>query len=194
MTYSLTSGTARLACGLPVCQVIATGDGRASMNVVATSSDSSVVTASLSNGSKLDAHFTGGTPPTLRSLTSPFSLAAGTTFSWTGPALALVNGTTAVGQTIIWQAAGSGIAVQGSASAVTDANGIATKALSAGPLSEGQSATITACVNGTTQCVTFSAFGARPQYAMLQAVSGTPQHLAPTPRRHRPRSRSVCSI
>lgn len=178
VTYALTSGTATLPCGQPVCQVIATGDGRASMNVVATDSNPSVVTASLSNGSKLEAHFTGGTPPTLRSLTPQLSLAAGATFTWTVQALALTNGTPAVGQTVVWQAAGGGIAVLGSTSAVTDASGIATKTLSAGPLSEGQSGNITACVNGTTQCVTFSAFGARPQYAMLQAVSGTSQNLA----------------
>ncbi len=178
VTYSVTSGAATLACGLPVCQVVATGDGHASMNVVATSSNPSVVTASLCNGSTLEAHFTGGTPPTLRSLTPTLSLAAGATFTWTVQALALVNGTPAVGQTVTWQATGSGIAIMGSASAVTNSSGIATKTLSAGPLSEGQSATITACVNGTTQCVTYSAFGARPQYAMLQAVSGTSQHLA----------------
>lgn len=35
-----------------------------------------------------------------------------------------------------------------------------------------------ACVNGTTQCTTYSAFGARPQYAALQAVSGTAQHIS----------------
>ncbi len=46
--------------------------------------------------------------------------------------------------------------------------------------SEGQTATITACVNGTNQCVTYSAFGARSEYATLPAVDGTVQHLAGT--------------
>jgi hypothetical protein len=47
-----------------------------------------------------------------------------------------------------------------------------------GPLAEGQTASINACLNGTSQCVTFTAFGARPEYAALQAISGTSQSLA----------------
>jgi hypothetical protein len=33
-------------------------------------------------------------------------------------------------------------------------------------------------VNGTSQCTIYSAFGARPQYAALQPVSGTAQHIS----------------
>jgi hypothetical protein len=159
---------------------LATGDGIATMNVMAADSAPSVVTASLLNGSSLQAHFAGGTPPTLRSLTPQLSLAAGATFTWTVQAMALSSGIPAAGQTINWQSAGSGIAVSGSASAQTNSSGIAAKILTVGPLLEGQTATITACVNGTNQCVTYSAFGARPEYAMLQAVSGTEQHVAGT--------------
>jgi len=48
--YTVTSGTATLACGLPVCPVASTGDGRATMNVTAVGSATSIVTASLTNG------------------------------------------------------------------------------------------------------------------------------------------------
>ncbi len=178
--YTVSSGNAALACGLPVCRVVATGDGLATMNVVAADTMPAAVTASLSNGSSLQAHFAGGAPPTLRSLTPQLSLAAGARFTWTVQALALSNGTPAGGQTVTWQPPGSGIAVSGSASAQTNSNGIATKILSVGPLAEGQSAIITSCVNGTSQCVTYSAFGARPQYGMLQPVSGTTQHISGT--------------
>jgi hypothetical protein len=180
VTYSVTSGNARLACGLPVCSIVATGDGIATMNVVAADSAPSVVTASLLNGSSLQAHFAGGTPPTLRSLTPQLSLAAGATFTWTVQAMALNNGIPAAGQTINWQSACPGIAVSGSASAQTNSSGITAKILTVGPLSEGQTTTITGCVNGTNQCVTFTAFGARPEYATLQAVSGTEQHISDT--------------
>ena len=47
-----------------------------------------------------------------------------------------------------------------------------------GPLAEGQQVSSTACLNGTSQCVTFTAFGARPEYATLEAVSGTVQSLS----------------
>jgi hypothetical protein len=148
------------------------------MNVVATNATPAVVTAALSNGSNLQTHFIGGTPPALSSLTPRLSLAAGATFTWTVQALALSNGTAAPGQTIIWQSTGSGIAISGSASAQTNSSGIAAKTLLVGPLTQGQTATINACINGTNQCVTYTAFGARPQYATLQPVSGTAQYLA----------------
>ncbi len=57
MIYTVTSGTATLACGLPTCSVTATGDGRASMNVTAVDGTWSIVTASLTNGSSLQAQF-----------------------------------------------------------------------------------------------------------------------------------------
>lgn len=178
VSYTVTSGTAKLACGLPVCSVMATGDGRATMNVTAVDGTWSIVTASLTNGSSLQAQFGGGTPPTLAALQPQLSLAAGSSIQWTVQALALSGGLPASGQSVTWQTAGSGITVQGGATAATNASGIATMTLTAGPLSEGQTATINACLNGTSQCVTFTAFGARPEYAFLQAVSGTNQTLA----------------
>jgi hypothetical protein len=176
--YTVTGGTVTLSCGLPVCTVVATGDGRAIMNVTAVDGSPSVVTASLTNGSSLQAHFSGGTPPVLASLTPQLSLAAGATFSWTVRALVLNNGVPMGGQAVAWQTTGSGITPQGSAAAITTSSGIATKTLTVGPLTEGQQVTATACLNGTSQCVPFNAFGARPEYASLEAVSGTTQSLA----------------
>lgn len=178
VTYTVISGSAVLACGLPVCPVVATGDGLATMNVTAVDNKPSIVAASLLNGSSLQAHFAGGTPPVLSSLTPRLSLAAGATFTWTVQALVVSNGAPVAGQTVAWQASGPGIVAAGSTTALTNANGVATKTLTVGPLAEGQTATINACLNGTNQCVTFSAFGARPAYALLRAVSGTAQSIA----------------
>jgi hypothetical protein len=137
------------------------------------------VTASLTNGSSLQAHFTGGTPPVLASLTPQLSLAAGATFTWTVQALVLSAGKPAAGQTVAWTAtAGSAIATLGASSVQSNGSGIATATLTVGPLAEGQTATINACLNGTSQCVVYSAFGSRPEYASLVAVSGTAQTLA----------------
>ena len=178
VTYTVVSGSATLACGLPVCTVTASGDGRATMNTTAADSTWSVVTASLSNGSTVQAGFAGGAAATLTSLTPQLSLAAGAVFTWTVQALALSNGAPASGQSVIWQSAGSGISAQGAAAVLTNSSGIATRTLTVGPLAEGQTATINACLNGTNQCATFTAFGARPEYAVLQAVAGTTQSLA----------------
>ncbi|MGB0066050.1 MAG: IPT/TIG domain-containing protein [Terracidiphilus sp.] len=176
--YAVTSGTATLGCGLAVCSVVATGDGRATMTITANSSTWSTVTAALTNGSTVQAQFIGGTPPVLSSLTPQLSLAAGATFTWTVEALALNNGVPLSGQAVTWQNPASGIALPSPASAVTNSNGVAAKILIVGPLAEGQTATIQACVNGSNQCVTFTAFGARSEYATLQAISGTSQTLA----------------
>ena len=137
--YTVTSGTATLGCGLPVCSVTATGDGRATMNVTAVNGTWSIVTASLTNGSSLQAQFAGGTPPSLAVLTPQLSLAAGATFTWTVQALVLSNGVPVASQSVAWQTVpGSGITAQGSAAALTNSSGIATKTLTVGPLAEGQ--------------------------------------------------------
>jgi hypothetical protein len=177
--YTVTSGSATLACGLPVCSVTVAGDGRATMNVTAVNNSWSIVTASLTNGSSLEAQFVGGTPPTLAVLTPQLSLAAGATFTWTVQALVLSNGVPVANQSVAWQTVqGSGITAQGPTAALTNSSGIATNTLTAGPLAEGQTASINACLNGTSQCVAFTAYGARPEYALLEAVSGTSQSLA----------------
>jgi hypothetical protein len=178
VTYAVTSGAATLACGLPVCSLTASGDGLATMNVTAVDSSPSVVTASLTNGSSLQAHFVGGTGSTLTALTAQLSVAAGATVTWTVQALVLIKGLPASGQSVVWQSSGSGIAAESGASVLTGANGIATQTLTVGPLTEGQTGTINACLNGTSQCVAFTAFGARPEYATLEAVSGVSQSLA----------------
>ncbi|MDR3772099.1 MAG: Ig-like domain-containing protein [Terracidiphilus sp.] len=176
--YTLLSGNARLACGEPLCSVAATGDGRATMNLTAVDSTWSIVTASLVNGSSLQAQFAGGTPPLLAALTPRLSVAAGATVNWTVQALALKNGAPASGQAVGWQSTQAGIAAQSSSLDITDAAGIATQSLTVGPLAEGQLVSIDACLNGTSQCVAFSAVGARPEYGFLQAVSGATQTLS----------------
>jgi len=174
--YKVTSGTATLGCGQTTCTVTTTGDGRATLDVTAADSTWSTVTASLTNGSSLKAEFIGGTSPILSSLSPMLSLAAGATINWTAQALALNNSLPVSGQTVVWQTA-TGITAQ-TAAAITNANGIAAKSLTVGPLAEGQTVTSDACLNGTNQCVTYTAFGARPEYAILKAVSGTAQSLA----------------
>jgi hypothetical protein len=176
VTYTVTSGSALLACGYSSCAVTAAGDGLATENVTAVSSSSATVTASLANGASVSTTFTGGTAPTIASLTPELYLAAGATFSWTTQALVLSNGSAASGQTVTWQSATSGIALPGTVTATTNSSGIANKTLTVGPLTEGQTATVAACTNG--QCATFTAYGAAPETAQLRAVSGTSQSLA----------------
>jgi len=177
VTYKVTSGSATLGCGQSTCVVTSTGDGIATMAVSAVGTAAAVVTASLTNGASLQAHFTGGTPPTLSALTPTVFVAAGATVSWTAEALVLINGTPMSGQSVAWQTMG-GISTQGGGPATSNGGGIATSSLTVGPLGEGQQAVSAACVNGTSQCANFTANGSRPEYAYIEAVSGTDQSLS----------------
>jgi hypothetical protein len=151
------------------------------MNIFAVDTTPSVVTATLTNGSQLQAHFQGGTPPQLSALTPQLSLAAGATIAWPMQALALNHGVPMAGQAVAWQSvANSGISSAGSSAAITTGSGIATKTLTAGPLTEGQLSSVQACLNGTSQCVSFTALGARPEYATVQALSGASQSMSIT--------------
>ena len=97
---------------------------------------------------------------------------------WTVQALVMNNGQPAAGQSVFWQSGTSGLTAQNTAGAITNPSGLATRQLTVGPLAEGQVATISACLNGTSQCVTYTAMGARPEYASLQAVSGVSQSIS----------------
>ncbi len=180
VTYTVTSGAATLGCGQLSCAVTAAGDGSATMTVTATGSALAVVTASLTNGAELQAHFTGGTPPTLAALTPQLSVAAGASVAWPTQAIVLNNGTPVGGQAVAWQAAASGIAAATTAAVTTGTSGIATNTLNVGPLTEGQQVSSNACLNGTAQCVAFTALGARAEYATVEPVSGTSQSMAVT--------------
>jgi hypothetical protein len=147
------------------------------MDVTATAPGPAVVVAALSNGASLQAHFSGGTPPSLAALTPMLSLAAGATITWTTQAIALSNAAPAANQTVVWQS-NANMRPVGPPTAVSDKNGIATKSLTVGPLTPGQQVSASACLNGTNQCVSFVALGARPEYAYLEAISGTVQDLA----------------
>jgi hypothetical protein len=175
VVYTVTSGTATLSCGLPTCSITATGDGRASLNITAVDANPSIVTAALTNGASLQSHFSGGAPAVIAALTPSLSIAAGVTLPWTVQALVLNNGQPAAGQAVFWQSGTSGLTAQDTSGAITNPSGLATRQLTVGPLAEGQLATISACLNGTSQCVTYTALGARPEYASLQAVSGVSQ-------------------
>jgi len=179
ITYFVLSGTATLGCGSTTCAVTAGGDGLASMTLTAHDTSTAVVSASLSNGASLQAHFSGGTAPIIAALTPTLSVAAGATVNWTTQAIVLNSGTPMGGQSVAWQTtSGSGITAQDLTAALTNSSGIATKTLTIGPLAEGAQASATACVNGTSNCTPFTVTGARPEYAYLEPVSGTAQSLA----------------
>ena len=176
--YTVSSGTAALGCGSFACSVTTSGDGRATLSVAANSTSTAVVTASLTNGASVQAHFSGVVPPTISALTPTLYLAAGATVQWPVQALVLSGETPQAGQQVAWQ---STAFIQAPSSAVsTNSAGIASATLAVGPLAEGQAASSNACLNATSTCVAFNVFGSRPEFATLAAVSGTVQSIAAT--------------
>jgi len=176
--YSITSGVAALGCGSSICAVTTSGDGRATLSVTAISTSTAVVTAALTNGASVQAQFYGVTPPSLSALTPTLYLAAGATVQWPVQALVLSGGAPLAGQQVTWQSAAGIVAPTDAVS--TNAAGTAAATLTVGPLSEGQTATSTACLSGTSTCVVFNAFGSRPELATLAAISGTSQSIPVT--------------
>jgi len=88
----------------------------------------------------------------------------------------LSKGSPASGQTVTWQ---SSAGLQPPLStAITNSSGVAAKSLQVGPLSVDQQALASACLNGSNQCVSFTATGARPDLAYLESVAGTVQNIA----------------
>lgn len=177
VTFTVSSGTATLGCGKGNCPVVTAGDGTASMSVTANDATASVVLAALTNGASLQAHFSGGTAPVLTALNPTLSVAAGVSMNWVAEALVLSNGRPTSGQSVAWKA-GTGIQPADNSTVLTASTGVAAKALKVGVLNKGQLASTTACLNGTSQCVTYQALGARPEYAYVEAISGTVQSLS----------------
>jgi hypothetical protein len=164
-----------LGCGRSSCTVTTSGDGLATLEVTPISTALVVVTAAINNGSNVQAHFYGGVAPSLAALTPTLHVAAGATVSWPVEALALAGAAPAAGISVQWLS-GSGLTAPASALS-TDASGVASATLTAGPLAEGQTTASMACVVGTSNCVNFAALGSRPEFAYLEAVSGVSQSM-----------------
>jgi len=145
------------------------------MPVTATNTSIAVVTAALTNGASVQAHFFGGTPAALTALTPTLYLAAGATAQWPVQALIQSGGAPIAGQQVTWKSA-TGI-VAPAIPATTGSAGVATATLTVGSLAEGQTATSNACLSDGSTCAAFNAFGARPEFATLIAISGTNQSM-----------------
>jgi hypothetical protein len=177
VTFSLTQGAAALGCGKSTCSLTTAGDGTAGIPVTANSTDLAQITASLSSGSHVVAEFAGMQPPSLAALTPSLYLAMGATAEW--PVQAMVLNPAAApspGQSVTWSVAAQGLTLA-VAQSVSDAGGIATNQISAGPFSSSIGATVNVCLTGTSRCATFEVVPVHPQTAVLAAWSGTTQYI-----------------
>ena len=116
------------------CSIASTGDGIATINITAPAAGPSVVIASLSNGASLQAHFSGGTPPSLAALTPMLSVAAGVHRRLDHPGSRPDQRLTRSAAKPSPGKPSSIIRTNGSSTATTNSSGIAAKSLTVGPL------------------------------------------------------------
>ena len=177
ITFALTEGAAALGCAQSPCSVTTAGDGTATILVSPSSTALAQITASLANASSVVAEFTGTTPPSIAPLTPNLYVALGATVQWPTQAVVLNSaGVAQAGQTVTWTG-GLGTVV-GANQSISDANGVVSDQLSAGPFSVSTNATATACLAGTTTCAIFTVTPVHPETAALAAWSGTSQYIA----------------
>lgn len=183
VTFTVTEGTAALACGQSTCSVASGGDGLATMSISPNSASLTQVTASLSDGASVITEFTGSTPPAITALTPNLYIAIGATTQWSPQAEALSGSTPLAGQNITWSAANG--MTPSTITTATNANGIASPQLNIGPLAAGANVLLYACLPGNTTCAIFNVYSVHPEVAELTPVSGAGQTLSasesPTP-------------
>jgi hypothetical protein len=174
VTYSVTGGAATLGCGQSTCTATTAQNGNAAMMVSATSSALTQVTASLSNGASIQTEFSGAAPPAIGAITPDLYLAIGATIAWSPRALVLLNGAPAAGQSVTWTTSAGELNVPPGAT-LSAANGIATQAVTAGPMSAGDAASLNACVIASANCAAFTVFAVHVETAQLSPWSGLGQ-------------------
>ena len=175
VNFSITSGTAILACGQTICPVVTNAQGTAALSIAATTTSIATVKASLNNGSNVSVTFAGLSAPQLTALAPAIVVAAGGTVQWPVQALVLANNIPQSGQSVLWKSV-TGITAPTSPSS-TNTTGIASAVLNVTNLTANQSAVSQACLSGSSTCVQFTAMGSAPASATLSALSGASQEI-----------------
>ena len=178
VSFTVPSGSAALGCGAAVCTALSNGDGMVTMLVTPTAAEATQVSASLSNGAQpVVAEFDGGTAPQIAATNSLY-VAIGAQVSWTPVALVLNNAKALQGAAVNWSSStGAQVATAASSS---NAAGLASITVTAGPLVAGATANVYACEGGSNPCATFTIYAVHTELAGLLPVSGVGQSLAAT--------------
>jgi hypothetical protein len=176
--FSLTEGTAGLGCGQNVCSVVTAGDGTATVVVTPNSGVLAQITASLTSGSSVIAEFTGTAPPSIVALTPNLYVTMGATVEW--PVEAMVLNASAVpvaGQPVTWSGGSAGVSLT-SGQSPSSSGGLVSNQVGVGPFNVSTSATVSACLAGTTSCATFTVTPVDPETLVLAPWSGASQYIA----------------
>jgi hypothetical protein len=175
VSFAVVMGAAGLGCGSPVCQVMTNGDGVAGIVLTPETAAATQVQASLATGASILAEFDGGETPQITA-TNTLYIAGGAQVNWQPVALVLSAGQPVQAAAVQWSS-GAGVQV-GTAASTSNAAGLASTSVMAGPLDEGATATVTACESQSSACAGFSVYASHAEQAGLLPVSGVNQSLA----------------
>ena len=180
VTFAVTEGSAGLSCGAAICTVATNADGVATIAVTPDSMALAQITASLVNGAKVLAEFTGVPPSSLYALTPNLYVAIGGSTTWTPQALVLASGQPLAGGQVLWQTTSLGVTLGTQMATTTNSSGVATGQVSVGAQIGTNAGTVQACLVSTTTCVTFNVVPVHLETAAIQPVSGTAQSVDAT--------------
>ncbi|WP_446745583.1 IPT/TIG domain-containing protein [Silvibacterium acidisoli] len=184
VSYTVTQGQAALGCGQATCEITTAGDGTATVMVQATTAVLAQVTASLTNGARILAEFTGGVPPSISAVTPNLYVAIGGAATWQPQGLVLSHGAPAANEMVSWTSASSRITTLSNTS-TSGASGIVTQQVQVSSLAAGDVIPVNACLAESGSCAQFNVTAVHTETALLVPESGTnqeavlPQGLAP---------------
>ena len=176
VTFALPMGTAVLSCGSAPCTALTDGSGMATILVTPSGAQATQVSASLSNGASVMTEFDGGAAPQIAA-TNTLYIAGGAQVNWSPVAVILSNGRPVEGTQVQWSGS-NGAQVAASASATSNAAGLVSTTVMAGPLAEGATSNVYACEGQSGICATFTVNAVHAEAAQLLPVSGVGQSLA----------------
>ncbi|HEX5233941.1 MAG TPA: IPT/TIG domain-containing protein [Silvibacterium sp.] len=178
VTFTVTQGTATLACGQPSCSVVTAANGTATLAIAANSATLASVTATVANGASVFTQFTAatGAAPAISALTPNLYLAAEATAQWTPQGLVLQNGTPAANAAVTWTPVTGGVTAPTTAS-LSASNGIVTQQLAAGTLAAGRIVPVNACLS-VSVCAQFNVVSVSPATAQLTPIAGIAQTIS----------------
>ncbi len=175
VSFAVASGAAQMGCGAAVCTAVSDANGMASVTVAVASTQAVQVSATLSDGAQVRADYGGGSAPTIAA-TNALYVAIGAQVSWQPAAIVLNAGKPVQNAAVQW-VGGTG-AQAAAASTMSNAAGIATTTVAAGPLAENGTAQVRACGGQSGACAVFPITAVHESQATLLPVSGVGQILA----------------
>ena len=180
VTYTVQSGSAGLGCGAATCTVVTNSTGVVTMMVTPTSTQSTMVGASIPNGGMpAVATFNGGgVAPQIAATNTLYVAGGGAAVSWTPVAVVLSNGLPVNGEPVQWRTSGPGVQVAASTSTSSNASGLVSTMVTVGSIAAGNTSNVYACEGSSGPCATFIINAEHAdQVASLLAVNGAGQSL-----------------